>query len=86
MTRIVAVAARTALLSAVLLAGRPAVDAAAYRHFFEIGERACAQGPENVIGSAGLDASVQFAINPIHYPPSARNAFAAGCRAANLGQ
>jgi hypothetical protein len=83
-TRIVAVAALAALLVAVLLGGPPTGSAAAYRRFYSIGQRACAQGPVNVMGAAGIVAAAQFASDPSRYPPGAQKAFADGCRAANL--
>jgi hypothetical protein len=85
-TRIVAVAALAALLAAVLLGGTTTGSAAAYRRFFYIGQRACTQGPVNVMGAAGIVAAAKFAADPRRYPPAAQKAFADGCRAANLDQ
>jgi hypothetical protein len=86
-TRIVAVAALAVLLAAVLMGGSPAAgSAAAYRRFYAIGERACLQGPVNVIGAAGIVAASRFTADPGRYPAAAQKAFADGCQAANLGQ
>jgi hypothetical protein len=85
-TRIVAVAVLAALLAAVLMGGTTTGSAAAYRRFYAIGEQACFQGPENVMGAAGIVAATRFASDPGRYPPGAQKAFADGCRAANLGQ
>ena len=86
MTRIVAVVALAALLAAVLMGGTTTGSAAAYQRFFAIGQRACTQGPVNVMGAAGIVAAARFAADPRRYPPAAQKAFADGCRAANLDQ
>jgi hypothetical protein len=84
-TRLASIAAATALLAVGCLAdsSSKSSDAGQYRHYFNIGKRACRAGETTTHTAHGVQAQIVFTVLDLRkYPAKYRKAVDAGCRAA----